>query len=546
MQSTPLVNREGRVLGVFSTHYRSPHRPCTRELRLLDLLARQAADIIDCVQNDVDLRRSEAQLRQFIEYAPVALAMFDREMRYLAVSQRWLADYRLDETVIGRSHYEVFPELPDRWKAVHQRALAGEVIREDEDHFKRGDGADQWLRWEVRPWYTRERAIGGILIFAEDITIRKRAEKAVQSSQAQLEAALESMSDAVYISDATGHVTHSNHACARFHKFKDKQECARSLTESPSFLEVYTSEGQLASLPEKAIARALGGETAVGAEYTLHRRDTGDTWIGSYNFAPIRDEAGMVVGSVVTGRDITDQRNAERTLEASQAEIRAYAQHLDGAIESERLHLAREIHDVLGQMLTALRMDLTGLGRRLKPPITEAVLCDTHTRLGELTTLTDEIIKTVRHLAGELRPVLLNHTCLDQAIKLQWQRFTERTGIPCVTRDVHAAKLSEDRALAAYRTFQEALTNIARHDPNAKQVTVALTSDDERFTLEVVNLGRTISETEASDPCAFGLIGMRERAIALGGQCTIAGIDRKGTLVRLTAPLRSEETVALP
>ena len=120
------------------------------------------------------LRENNELLRLFIEHAPVALAMFDRDMRYLAFSLRWLTDYALGkQQLIGRSHYEVFPEIPARWKALHARALAGEVLRSAEDIFERADGTVQWLKWEIWPWKTNDGDIGGILVFTEDISEQK-------------------------------------------------------------------------------------------------------------------------------------------------------------------------------------------------------------------------------------------------------------------------------------------------------------------------------------------------------------------------------------
>lgn len=124
-----------------------------------------------------DLRLQAENLQRFINHAPAALAMFDRQMRYLYASQRWLRDYQLGEQeIIGRSHYEIFPTIPDSWREVHRQALAGESIHSEEDSFVREDGSVQWLRWEVFPWYTQEDMIGGIVIFTEDITKAKANE----------------------------------------------------------------------------------------------------------------------------------------------------------------------------------------------------------------------------------------------------------------------------------------------------------------------------------------------------------------------------------
>ncbi len=134
-------------------------------------------DVTERKQAEEALRATEERLRLFIEHAPASLAMFDREMRYLSVSRRWLNDYGLGERDLrGLSHYEVFPEIGEAWKAIHRRALAGEVVRNDGERFERIDGSVQWLRWEVRPWHDAAGVVGGIVVFSEDITERKLAE----------------------------------------------------------------------------------------------------------------------------------------------------------------------------------------------------------------------------------------------------------------------------------------------------------------------------------------------------------------------------------
>jgi PAS domain S-box-containing protein len=141
-----------------------------------------------------------------------------------------------------------------------------------------------------------------------------RAEEELKQNRAKLEAALASMSDAVFISDAAGHFLDFNDAFATFHRFRNKAECARTFGAYPDFLEVFLPSGELAPLDMWAVPRALRGETVTSAEYTLRRKDTGESWVGSYSFSPIRDKDGTIVGAVVVGRDITDRKRAEEAL----------------------------------------------------------------------------------------------------------------------------------------------------------------------------------------------------------------------------------------
>jgi len=132
------------------------------------------------------LQSSEDLLKIFVKNVPVGVAMFDRDMRYLQVSDRWCADYSVDSSqVLGRSHYELFPDIPPRWKEMHRRGLDGETLRADEDRWDR-EGGTAWLRWEIRPWRTPNGIVGGILIFAEQITHRKQMEEAISGMSKKL------------------------------------------------------------------------------------------------------------------------------------------------------------------------------------------------------------------------------------------------------------------------------------------------------------------------------------------------------------------------
>jgi diguanylate cyclase (GGDEF)-like protein/PAS domain S-box-containing protein len=168
-------------------------------------------------------------LQRFISLAPAALAMFDREMRYLAVSRRWLEENGLaGKDVIGRLHYEVIPDIPEHWKQLHKRGLAGEKLRKEEDRFERADGTVQWVRWEMVPWLMDDGSVGGIVLFAEDITALKESEGKLRLAANVFMHAFEG----ILITDAKGDILEVNDAFTRITGYPREEALGRN----PRFL----------------------------------------------------------------------------------------------------------------------------------------------------------------------------------------------------------------------------------------------------------------------------------------------------------------------
>jgi len=212
-------------------------------------------------------------------------------------------------------------------------------------------------------------------------------------------------------------------------------------------------------------------------------------------------------------------------------ELRALTARIEAVREDERTGIAREIHDELGQALTALKMDIAWVRRRLPEsgPVT--------TKLGEMSAMTDEIIHSVRRISAELRPGILDDLGLPAAIEWQTEEFAARTGIQCEVRcDVVDLRLDRGLSTAAFRIYQEALTNIARH-AGATRVDVRLCVDEVTLRLDVADDGVGLPES-ATRGGALGLVGMRERARRLGGDCVVSRRGPAGTLVALTVPIR--------
>ena len=182
-------------------------------------------DITERKRVESDLRQNEELLDLFIQHAPAALAMFDRDMRYIAASRRWIDSFGLKgREIIGRSHYEIFPEIPPRWVTAHRRALGGEILKNEEDRFDRADGSVQWLRWEIRPWLTGTGEIGGIVIFTEEITARKLSEARLELAASVFTHA----SEGIVIANPKGQILDVNDAFTRITGYTRAEAVGRS------------------------------------------------------------------------------------------------------------------------------------------------------------------------------------------------------------------------------------------------------------------------------------------------------------------------------
>lgn len=159
---------------------------------------------------------SSQQWASFVTQAPFSTAVFDRDMRYLAASQRWMVDYGRDYAdLTGRSHYDVHTDLPERWKDIYQRGLAGETLHNDDDLWVHADGSKHWLRWSVMPWRDALDTLGGIIISTENITERKQAEESLRVSEQHFRMLFEQATDGILVTDARGHFVDANTAACR-------------------------------------------------------------------------------------------------------------------------------------------------------------------------------------------------------------------------------------------------------------------------------------------------------------------------------------------
>jgi PAS domain S-box-containing protein len=266
-------------------------------------------------------------------------------------------------------------------------------------------------------------------------------------------------------------------------------------------------------------------------ELQLKKKD-GTPITCSVSAVAVKDEKGRARYFDGIIEDITERKRVEKEIKESREQIRNFAAHLGSAREQERTVIAREIHDELGQSLTALKMDLSWLYKKM--PRDKALLPKrTKSMLG----LVDTTIQSVKRISSELRPGLLDDIGVSAAIEWQGEEFQNHTGIRCeVNVEPEDIILDQERSIAIFRIFQEALTNIARH-AKATRVKASLKTKAGKLELKVRDNGRGIEEEKISDPKSFGLIGIRERAQFLDGTVEIRGIRDKGTTITVRIPL---------
>jgi PAS domain S-box-containing protein len=309
------------------------------------------ADITAAKLTEQALRASERRLRLYLESAPAALAIFDASMCYLAVSRRWMQDYQLVGNVVGRSHYEVFADLPPAWKEAYRRALTGAVLRSDGDRFERADGRVQWIKWEVHPWYTAGAEIGGVMITSEDITEQKRAEEHFRQ-------VVEGAPNAMVMVDPAGRIALVNTETERLFGYP-REELIGAAIETLVPHAVRTGHNALRtgfmSTPSR---RAMG----FGRELHGRRKDGSEVAV-EIGLNPIETAEGRFVLAAIV--DITErirlqdelrQANAdlEQRVEARTHELAEKALQLENAsrVKSEFLaNMSHELRTPLNSML---------------------------------------------------------------------------------------------------------------------------------------------------------------------------------------------------
>lgn len=490
-------------------------------------------------------RASQDVIRTFIEYAPVAIAMLDRDLRYLAVSARWRHDYRLgDEPLEGRSHYEVFPDIPERWKAVHKRCLEGSAEHSQEDLFERANGKRQWLRWDVQPWRSEDGAIGGLIFFTEDITARKTAAFELERSREQqhqfaetTRLLLATAAQGIVSVDRDGTILMANAAIEAMFAYGSGELVGQPIEQLlPTAVRVIHAEHR-AEYFAAPRPRSMG----LGLDLIGQRRN-GSTFPVEVSLNHVHTQAGANAIAFVT--DITQRKRTEAVLRERTEELEERTQRLSElaaeltlAEQHAREELAKMLHDGLQQLLFSSRLRLGRLGTRL--PASETATRDL---LEGAQRELDEAIAAARSLAVELSPPTVHDQGLAAGLTWLVERVHHKYGLTVdITADPEANPSRRDVRTLIFESIRELLFNVVKHAKTDRaSVDLSLTTEGD-IRIVVADRGAGFDAALVMNPAlphkpGLGVFSVRERLSQLGGRLEIESALGQGTRFTLIAP----------
>ena len=506
-------------------------------------------DVTDRHRVEEALKKSEERYRLLIEHANEIIAVAqDGKVRFINPQIEKIIGYSPEEVIDKDFLKFIHPEDREMVKKQFQRRIRGNAAPQSYNVRVIHRSRDiRWLRvnaviitWEDKP---------ATLAFLSDITELKQTEEALVESEKEYKSLYsmvrlmcDNVPDLIWAKDLKKRFIFANKAiCEKLLNAKDTDEPIGKT-------DMYFANRERNVYPDNSDYHSFGeicrdSDSIVMKSKKPERFDEFGNVKGKFIFldvykAPFWDERGKMIGTVGCGRVVTkekkleeERKQFEKELIKSREVLRNLFANLQSVREEERTRISREIHDELGQALTALKMDLYWLNNKL-PPDQKQLLKKTKSMLK----LMDKTIQQVKKISSELRPGLLDDLGLVAAIEWQAGEFEDHTGINCkVSVKPEDIVIDPEKATAVFRIFQETLTNVARH-AKATQVRVDLKEQNGDIVLMVKDNGIGIAKEQISNTKSLGLVGIKERVHSFKGDVKINGIPGKGTTLTVRIP----------
>ena len=506
--------------GVLGAHSAAHRRFEPGDAEFLQAVANVVSAAVQRQRAHDQVQASEARLLAFANYSPAVMFLKDREGRYRLVNQQFLQRFGLRrDQVIGRTDLEVFPrDQALRFAANDAEVLAGGVPLQFEESARYIDGERVSVVAKF-PLPDASGVVTGVGGVATDITERKRTEQVLREQRTLLAEAQNLAGLGCWEWDpASGRITWSDELYRIY-----GVERGRFTPSFEGYLErVHPDDREQA---RSAVARALTDGRGFVFDERIVRPDGEVRYLRSRGEV-VRDDQGRPLKVLGACLDITEQKNSEAALRAAADNLQALTRRLVEAEEAERRRIARELHDRVGQNLSALNINLDlALGAAGASPVRR--------RIEDCVSLVDATLQSIESVMAELRPPLLDEYGLGAALGWYAEEFSHRTGIAVVLRDGKdaAAGLRPEAAVALFRIAQEALNNVAKH-AGARQVRIEIACEAEEIVIRVADDGAGFDPAAAARGKRWGMKTMRERAEAAGGRLEVASAPGEGATVR--------------
>jgi PAS domain S-box-containing protein len=519
LMTVPIKNGVN-VIGLLSIQSYTPHAYDQEALKDFGSLAEHCAEAINRIHAEQLLRESQERFRQLADHLEDVIWVADRGLtQLLYINSAY-------ERVFGRSCESVYGRLMSFLDAVHpeDREMVSKKIeaqrqgdyRAFEYRIVRPDGSIRWMLRRAFPIRDEHGEVYRIAGIGQDITARINAQEKLRESERRYRDLFENSRDAIYLHDMNGRYLSVNGAAEELSGYSRNEILGRNFAD-------FVSSDFMAKI-RKNFCKKLSNLGATMYEIEIINKD-GEAVPVEVSSRMIYKE-GVPIGVQGTIRDISERKHTQKIL-------RGYSRRLVEAQEMERKKIARELHDEIGQILTAVRISLQSIQRNGDSLAVS--------RIEESVTVIDEALERVRELSLELRPALLDDLGLATALRWYVKRYCERSGIKgkVVSDFDDDFRLPRKLETACFRITQEALTNVARH-AEAARVRIVLNLSKDEFGLSIIDDGKGFDAaalfTKASSE-SFGLHGIEERAFDVGGTLEIESAPGRGTHLRLRFPL---------